>query len=69
MQDQDCQINEEKECDRIIRGKNPIKLKQHLSKSHPNQYAQLLEKEEQLREPYPFNINNHNYYFVIIYLT
>ena len=32
---------EEKECDRIIRGKNPTSLKQHMSKSHPDQYAQL----------------------------
>ena len=36
--------NEEKECDRKLEGrKNPTNLKQHMSKIHPDQYAQLLE--------------------------
>ena len=34
---------EEKECDRIIRGKNLTNVKQHMSKSHPDQYVQLFE--------------------------
>ena len=38
------------ECGRIIKGKNPNNLKQHMSKSHSDSYAQLLEKEKKLKE-------------------
>ena len=43
---------EEKECDRIIRGKNPTNLKQHMSKIHPDQYALLFETNSANKPPF-----------------
>ena len=46
--------HEEKECDRIIRGKNLTNFKQHMSKSHPDQYVQLFETNSANSSEPPF---------------
>ena len=55
-------VMKKRNVDRIIRGKNPTKFKQHMSKSHPDQYAQLLDYTL-------FKWTNQIYSLEVIYFT
>ena len=44
------EIKQDRTCGKSIKGKNPTNLKQHLAKSHPDEYTKFLEKERNQKE-------------------